>query len=66
MSFRLGANILQSLVNTRCKFRAPPTSGVGVAPARIDHVRNRPFYVSLQAFSALDRSIARLSNVGYI
>ena len=53
MSFRLGANILQSLVNTRCKFRAPPTSGMGVAPARIDRVRNRPFY-GQYLFSGLD------------
>ena len=66
MSFRLGANILQSLVNTCCKFRAPPTSGMGMATAQLDRVRNRPFYASLQAFSALDRSLARLSNVRFV
>ena len=66
MNFRLGVNILQSLINTHCKLCAPPTSGMGVATTRVDCVRNRPFYASLQAFSALDRSLARLSNVGFI
>ena len=60
MSFRLGANILQSLINTHRKLCAPPTSGMGVATSRVDRVRNRPFYASIQAFSALDRSLARL------
>ena len=66
MSFRLRVNILQSLINTHCKLCAPPTSGMGVATARVDCIRNQPFYASLQAFSALDRSLARLSIVGFI
>ena len=43
MSFRLGANILQSLVNTRCKFCTLPTYGVGMAPARFDCIQNQRF-----------------------
>ncbi len=57
MDLGLAANVLQSSMNIRCKFRALPTSGVGVGVAseRLDCIRNRPFYASLQAFSALDR-----------
>ena len=39
MGFKLGANIRQSLMKTRCKFRAPPTSGTGEASARITRGR---------------------------
>jgi hypothetical protein len=35
MGLRLGANILQSFMNTRCKVCAPPTSGMGVVSARL-------------------------------
>ena len=63
MSFRLGASILQSLVNTCYKFCTPPISGVGVVTVQLDRIRNRPFY---EAFSAMDKSLARLSNIGFV
>ena len=59
MSFTCGANI-QSLLNTRCKCRAPSTSGTG---ACIIPGRNRPFYTSLLVFGVLDK---RLSNIGFV
>jgi len=61
MSFRIGESILQSLVNTNCKFYAPPPSGMGVVQC-VFVVENRPFCTSLQAFRTLHRSLARLSN----
>ena len=63
MSFRLGANILQSLVNTRYKFCTLPISGVGVVTVRLDRIRNWPFF---EAFSAMDKSLARLSNIEFV
>ena len=45
MSFRLGPNILQSSVNTHCKFRTPPTSGMGMAIARLDCIQNHKLYI---------------------
>ena len=46
MNFKPGMNILTSSCYTRCKSRAPPTSGVGGASGRVDLVRKSPFYAS--------------------
>ena len=64
MNFKPGMNILTSSCYTRCKSRAPPTSGVGGASERVDRVRKSLFYASLWRFTARDRRLAVASNVG--
>jgi len=65
MDLKPGITILQSLHYTRCKFRAPPTSGLSVAIASITRGRNRLFYASRWSPTVLGRKIATLSNVEF-
>ena len=66
MNFKPGMNIVPSSYYTRCKSRAPPTSGVGGASARVDLVQKTPFYASLRRLTAWDRRLAQASNVGFV
>ena len=45
------------------EFPAPPTSGLGGAIARVDHIQKSPFYASLWQLTAQDNRIALASNV---
>jgi len=65
MDLKPGITILPSLHYTRCKFRAPPTSHLGVAIASIIHSR-KSLYASHWSPTISGRKIATLSNVGFL
>ena len=63
MTIKIAMNTLTLSYYTHKKFRAPPTSGMGRASARVDHVRKSPFYAALWQLTAQDRRLAVASNV---
>ena len=65
VGFNLGVVIVQYLRESRGKFRATPTSGVGVATDHANAVRNRPFSPSVPSAGVLWRRQIQASNVGF-
>jgi len=65
--FNFGVKILTSSSCYTCKkFRATPTSGLGGASTRVDHVQKSLFYASLWQFTVQFRRLTLASNVGSV
>ena len=57
MNFKPGKNILPSSYYTRCKLRAPPTSGVGGVSARVNIIRNAILCLTCKSGHKLEQRI---------
>ena len=66
MNLNFGMKVLPSSCYTRKEFLAPPTSGLGRAITRVDHVRKSLFYASLWQLTTRDSRLALVSNVGSV
>jgi len=61
-----GVKILTSSCYTCKELRAMPTSSLGGASTRVDHVQKSPFYASLWQFTVWYRMLTLPSNVGSV